>query len=336
LQADPKGRVAAQANISFLMTDQKQIPTTIDEASAAVATEAAQEFSADFIPLEDLKFEEAEISQLGTQLPVGLYLEGEHLNDCVLRPYKTGHDRILGQYLKMNRQNLIKVLSLFLPEVVSSIGGYTLNQLAEKMAVSPGRIFEGMVLGDVLSIVLRLRMQAQGDDIAISAVCPNCGTKNEDGPERGYHQVGTTMVKYLPSLSRRLIVGVQLKDGLKIGPDLVKLILMKPLRLFQAGKIGKSNVSTPEDIAMLYEMICGLPESEYYRNTRGSMLFGPELYDELSAEDLRILRNAIKKLQPGPEMTIDMECFMCGHEWQEGLSWGRIREFLYYSDTAAE
>jgi hypothetical protein len=316
-------------------TNKQLGPSVEEEPNAVQSAEVVDSFSSSYIHIDDVKFETAEICDLDDQLPVGLFVEGEHLNTCQLVPYKTKHDRILGQCLKMNRNNLIKVLGIFLPQVVSHIGGYSLSQLAEKMAVSESRIFEGMVLGDILTILLRLRMQAQGKDIAISAVCPNCGTKNNDGPERGYHQIDSTNVKYLKSLSQKFVVGVHLEDGLRIGPDLVKLVLMKPLVLHQAGKIGKSERATPEDVSMLYEMVSGLPESEYYRDVRGQV-FGDEHYDELSANDLKILREAIKKLQPGPEMTIDMECFNCGHEWQEGLAWGRIREFLYYADSAAE
>jgi hypothetical protein len=309
--------------------------TSVEQPQVTAESPTSGDFSG-YIPIEELKFEEAEIAELGSQLPVGLYFEGEHLNDCILKPYKTEYDRKLGQYLKMNqRAGLIKVLGLFLPHVVESIGGYTLAQLSQKMAISESRIFEGMFLGDVLSIVMRLRMQAQGEDIAISATCPNCGTKNNDGPERGYHQLTTTTVKYINKLSQKLVVGVRLQDGIQIGPDLVKLILMKPLVLHQAGKIGKDDRATPEDVSMMYEMICGLPESEYYRSARGSNIFSDEHYDVLTAKDLKILRDAIKKLQPGPEMVIDMECYACGHEWQEGIAWGRVREFLYYSDTAA-
>lgn len=287
------------------------------------------------IPLEKFKFDEIELENVGNTLPIGLFVDGEWLNTFSLHPYKTGHDRILGQLLKANRNKLVPVIGNFFPRVVAEIGGYPIDTLAEKMGTSPNRVFEGMVLGDILSLILAIRLQAQGWEIAMTGVCPNCNTKNEDNPDTGCHDLRTTKVKLLRNLNQKPIVEVVLKNGIDIGEEEpIKRVLMQPLKLHQAEKIAKSN-STPEDLTMLYSMISAIPDVESYRNVRGQV-FCDELYDELTKDDLSILRKALRSLQPGPNMEIEMACRACGYEWQEGLQWGRLREFLYLAADSAE
>jgi len=289
------------------------------------------------VRLEEIKFQEVELLNLEGNLPIGLFLDGERLNKVTLHPYSTKHDRILGQLLKGTRNRLIPALAQFLPQVIKEIGGYPFTDIAKKMSSSPTRVIENMFLGDVLTIVLMVRQEAQGADIAMAATCPNCGTKNEDNPEKGrpYHNLESVIVKTLPNLNKKLVVEVTLEDGLDIFEDHITKILMQPLKLYHAEKIAKTDSGEPEDISMIYAMVVGIPESEAFRNAKGTV-FNDDLYDQLSRNDLKIVRRALKVLQPGPAMSIEMDCYNCGHEWEETLGWGRLREFLYIAPDSPE
>jgi hypothetical protein len=262
-------------------------------------------------------------------LPVGQFFEGERLDKFTLHPYTTRFDRILGQMLKNSRNRLIPVLAQFIPQIVNSIGGFEVKDLAAKFSKSPNRLIEDFFLGDVLTILLCARCDAQGRDIAIAATCPNCGAKNDDDPKKGrpYHDLSTVKVRTFKNLASKLVVEVPLVDGMTIGSERITKIYMQPLRLYQAEKIANADTA-PEDVSMLYSMVVGVPEVEAYRHVRGNV-FGDELYDRLSRNDLKVIRKALRILQPGPDMTIDMICYRCGNEWQEGIAWGRIRDFLY-------
>lgn len=291
----------------------------------------------DAIPFESIKFEKIEFSELGNRLPTGFFLHGERLDKYTLEPYKTKHDRVLGQYIKNSRNRLIPVMGRFFPEIVATIGGYPVKDLASKLSTSPHRLFESMYLGDALTLLLGIRHESIGDEVAISCVCPNCNTKNDDNPKKGrpFHDMSTITVKAFANLTSKPIVAVTLKDGFEVFGDRVMTLHMQPLKLYQAENIAKSE-GTPEDLVMLYSMVCGIPEAEAYKNVAGQV-FSDELYDELTKDDLKIVRKALKALQIGPEMSVDMECYSCGFQWEESIAWGRLREFLFVSpDTDDE
>jgi hypothetical protein len=103
---------------------------------------------------------------------------------------------------------------------------------------------------------------------------------------------------------------------------------MQPLRLFQVDKLSASGSGTPVDIALMYNMITGLPESDALKHTRGQV-FSDALYDELTKNDLATLRKAVEKIQPGPDMNAEMACINCGHEWKSPVPWGNLRQFLF-------
>lgn len=284
------------------------------------------------IPLESLRIKTIQLRELGDTLPVGINLNGVRLTDFKIRPFRAEYDRILGQMLKRNGRKLISVMSDFLPEIIDGIGGYGIKELASKLETSPKKLIENMPLGDVLTLILGARSASQGSQIAMSATCPRCNTKNDDDPEAGeYHDLSSIEIDCVENdfSGNKLIVEVTLKDGLKVFDDKIMKIWMQPIRLYHAELIGKANKNA-DDVSMLYSMVCGMPECSAYHNTRGQM-FGDELYNELSREDLAILRKAMKVIQPGPKMQIEMECFNCGFEWEESVNWGNLREFLYVS-----
>lgn len=287
-----------------------------------------------FTPFTQLMIDKVELQDLGATLPIGLFVDGECLTEFTLHPYKTKHDRILGQLLQAPKVKLHQVLGQFLPIVIKTIGGYTLEELKNKLSTSEQKLFENMYLGDILAIVLQIRLASQGADIAMSAQCPNCGTQNQDNPEKGkpYHDLSSVEVSIFRHLKQKPLVEVTLKDGFECFGDHVDKVLMQPLRLYQIDKIAQPASGTPVDIALLYSMICGLPQSAALRYSRGQ-IFSDELYDELSMADVSILRKAIDGIQPGPNMNADMSCYSCGHEWASALPWSSLRQFLYVAPT---
>lgn len=310
----------------------------------AAADDIALEIDADSIPvisLEALKIDKIEARELGCKLPIGIFLETheglERLQDYTLVPYKTKYDRVLGQLLSAPKAKLATVLGAFLPQMIESIGGYTVKEVAQKMNVSTQRLIEGMYLADALAIVLSIRLASQGGDISMSAQCPNCGTQNEDDPKKGrpFHDLNSVEVGVVRDLRHKIRVEVNLSDGIQIIDDVAKKIHMQPLRLFQVDQIAKPGSGIPVDIALLYAMVCGLPEATTLGNLEDQrkmgQIFSDEFYDELTRDDLKTIRKAIEVLQPGPEMNADMNCSACGHEWEAAVPWPQLRSFLFTS-----
>ena len=288
------------------------------------------------IKYEELALEKVEAVDLGNMLPVGVFLDGERLQAFVLSPYKTKHDRILGQLLSAPKVKISQVLGQFLPQVVETIGGFTLKEIAGKLSLSTSKLVENMPLADALTLVLAIRLGAQGPDIAMSAQCPACGAQNDDDPAKGrpYHDLSSVEVSIVKDLRTRLQVEVTLIDGIDDGSEKIKTLLMQPLRLFQVDKIATPGSGVPVDIGLLYSMVSAIPNSPTYANIRGQV-FSDNLYDELTMKDLNLLRKVIEKLQPGPDMNADMTCSSCGNEWKAAIGWGSLRQFLYVPAEAA-
>ena len=309
-------------------------PAGFDPASETAEAEATPTT----LSVDDIKIEKIEARDLGCKLPVGIFTnDGEHLTEYVLAPYRTKYDRILGQLLQAPKAKITQVLGQFLPQYIQTIGGFTLSELSTKMnGMSPSRIIENMPMGDALSIVVQIRLQAQGEDIAMSAQCPQCGVQNDDDPTKGrpYHDLGSTEVVCFCDLHTKPLIEVVLKDGIERMGEVIKRVHMQPLKLYALEKIATPGSGTPVDIALLYNMITALPDSELYRNVRGQV-FSDELYDELTKDDLAALRKAVEKIQPGPDMNADMVCFSCGNEFTSPIAWGNLRSFLFVSPEAA-
>jgi rubredoxin len=297
-------------------------------APEAVEAQVDEILDADFagIPLADLTTMTVSLAELGQTLPIGIFIDNERATEFELNPYVTRFDRELAEMMGP-KTSMGKIFGNFFPRIVKSIGGFSPSDLAKKLSTSPARMFSSMYFGDVITILFRIRLAAVGENLALQAVCPNCGTENKDGEDTGYHDLSTVEVDYYPILKSPLEVEINLEDGIDDGAGhLIKRVGMKPMKLFDLDELGK----VPQaklDISMLYRMVSSLPDSKIYSQVKGRP-FGDELYDNLTPRDLQILRSAINKLQPGPKLTIDMDCRNCGYTWSEAIPWRGVRDFL--------
>jgi len=327
---------------------------TEEESAVLVGRSAKQDVSEDgYFDIDTFKFAEAEFSEVQDILPLGLFVEGEHIRSIQLIDRLTTRIELeVAAVLKRYKQNLLEAAPYFLGKFISSIGDYPLNVIQEKMGyASVDRIFSGMYFCDILHLILAIKSATSGSEVFIQSKCPNCGGDNSDEQESGGHRIDTINVKYLDeNLSAPLGFLVNLKDGLpdaedvdengKRKPKYSKKIVLQPYKWSQARKVlggkksDKSTAHLPEDIVMLCQMVKRIPDSILYGNVRGEV-FNPELYTNLTLKDASVLKKAIQKLQPGPDIVIDYECIHCSHEYQESLPWANIRGFLFDVDTAS-
>lgn len=288
--------------------------------------------------LEELEYKTVDLANLRNRLPVGIFRKGHVIRSFTLNEYTPRFDRELGGALKNSRNKLIPVLSAFLPKVIKTLGDYEIKDLAKELNTSVSKLISSMTLADVLTILLATRLKMVGVDdeeevscpIAMGAVCPNCQTRNVDDPAKGrpYHELTSVEIKMIPNLRQKPIYEVKLEDGIHLSEEEhIERVWMSPMKFNDADKIANKEEEAT-DISMLYTMVHSLPDSETYSQVRGQV-FSDELYDRLSQRDLQKLRKAMENMQPGPDMTVSMECFKCGFEWDEGLPWGRPREFLF-------
>lgn len=288
----------------------------------------------DAIPLDALQVDTVEFAEMEQKLPIGVWFEGERLQEFTLHPIKTKFDLVLGRLINAHKTKVVTILAQFLPQVVETIGGYPVADLASKMSLSPQRFFEGMAFGDVLMLLLHIRKAAQNSTlVAMAADCPACNYKNQDNPTKNipFHDLAGLDIPVVRELSQKPVFEVLLEDGLAIHGETIRRILMQPPKLHHMNKISDAMAVT--DVEMLYCMVVGLPDSEIYGKVKGQV-FGDDLYGELTIKDLARLRDAIEKIQLVPDMSVEMTCARCGHEWDSLVNWGNLRAFLFTAPTA--
>ena len=301
------------------MTTTKKTGFETEETSELMAA------NSDAMSLADLKVQKLELQDTSKRLPVGFLLpSGERLTDFDLHPYTTEHDLLL---TKRNNEDIHITLGRILPQLVKSIGGYSVPDLAKELSTSPERMFQQMLLADAFALILWIRLETVGADVAISEQCPRCNTENKDSAEKGYHDLGRVDIGMAINLSRPLAIAVELKTGFVEFGHTAKTVLLRPLRLYQS-KEFKSVPSNKMDIEMLYKMCFGLPEITEYEGMHSNLL-NDGIYRKLTLADRNTLLGAMKELMKlGPQMVIEMECEACQNAWRSALPWQFLRTFL--------
>ncbi|NJR24969.1 MAG: hypothetical protein HC786_23810 [Richelia sp. CSU_2_1] len=190
------------------------------------------------IPIEDVFLDDVPFSELGENLPTGLFFEGQRLRSYTLHPYTGEMEVSLERLFQTRKQGADKVYSTlrqFLPRAIKDIGGLPL----ERFDSDPRRTIDRMDLGDIFSIVLGIRYAYQGKgDIAITGQCPRCDTVNEDRGDdsQPYHDLGTVSVKCYRHLPQEPLFDIVLKDGFTVTGEHILKLRMRPLRFYQLKK----------------------------------------------------------------------------------------------------
>lgn len=299
-------------------------------------TEEESDFSISGMPASELVTETISFRDLGDELPVGIPFEGGLLKDYKLNPFTGDTEVAIEELFDARRQGIDKVINTlreFIPIAVKSIGGKELRQINS----DPRQLVDRMYMGDVFSLVLAVRCAYQETgDIAMSGQCPRCEAINADKGtfSNPYHDLYTVEVRRYRGLRQQPLVNVELPDGFKIfelDDEPVKLVQMEPLRFHQL-----KNIADPKgkfaNLNMLNCAVRAFPTSETYKDAKGNLIT-PAIYARIvnSKKDKKVLNDVLENLQPGPVMSIDMDCTSCGNKWKENLPWAALPSFLYGS-----
>lgn len=309
---------------------QAEMPLT---AATEVETTGASGATGFSLEQFEASLETVELEQLGEKLPIGVFLDDERLQDVTFAPLKTKHDRILGRLMSQPNAKQVQVICDFLPHVVEAIGGVPVDSLAKQLGyVSSSRFFQSLYLGDALTLVAMLKIRTSGDEVAMSARCPQCGYDNSDDSNgaRHLHSINGLEVKtWKENLESKPILRLELKDGISRFGELIKYMQLEPLKFYHLAKItepGKSRNAL--DIEMLYATVKKIEHSSY-ENVKGSV-FSDELYDDLSLRnDLPLMRKALRTIEIMPTFEGEMTCDSCGNEYKAAIAWADLRNFLF-------
>lgn len=282
------------------------------------------------------------------QLPIGFLIpatdtEPERMTTSftVRDSIDTGYyDKFLGQLEEQAGNNpsptkIIATVSNFLAKAIDKIGDVPLKTLAQQRSSSEAKLFEDAWVADVTTMILGVRKQVAGVEIAIATKCP-CERREDirDNPEEGrpLHTLADLEIKAFQGITGSPLIEVVLPNGIKDSGDLIRHIYIEPLKLYQLGKLLDRKNSAPADIKLFYEMIAKIPESSTYGKIKGRP-FCEDLYNQMGRKDRTALQNAIAKIQPGPQMSVGVDCYHCGTNFDFPLPWLRELRYLIYNSS---
>jgi hypothetical protein len=246
-----------------------------------------------------LCIQDRELSQWGQNLPLGIFLNGDRLQEYTLKPYIGHHDVLLGRLEDENRENpdrLVRIYSQFLPQIVETIDGWPLAEVANKLNTSPPRLFQGMYLADILSLLLNIRCKGTGSEIAIPCTCPYCG-------HRINHKESGDI--YTHDLSSVVLRGC----NVLLDPPLFHVQLTRPV-----DNTDKCYWEPPRFKEVSSE--AGDAFSRVKLRVEDALISMPdEMLDKLHYRDYNKIQRAIGEVWFGPEQTIPMDCPSCAGEW---------------------
>lgn len=252
-----------------------------------------------------LKFQERELAQWGLTLPLGIFVNGERLREYTLKPYLGRHDVLLGRLEDDNRDvpnKLTKIYCQFLPEVVESIDGWPISDIASRMGTSPVRMFSELYTADFLSLVLNVRCKGIGPEVAISSTCPFCSHKinHKSSGDIYHHDLSSVVIRGCDYLA---------------GPPLFKVPFNKSYGTidcfyWQPPKFTEVAHGEDYDPVMLRTFLAP-----------GGVLtqISESMCDRLHYLDFNKLKCSLDNSWFGPEQTIPMDCPNCLSEWVSPL-----------------
>jgi hypothetical protein len=246
-----------------------------------------------------LSVQDRELYQWGQNLPLGIFLNGDRLREYTLKPYIGHHDVLLGRLEDENRETpdrLIRIFSQFLPQIVETIDGWPLAEVAAKLNTSPPRLFQGMYLADILSLLLNVRCKGTGPQIAIPCTCPYCGHKinHRESGDLYTHDLSSVILRGCDTLLNPPLFHVQLARPV----DNTDKCYWEPPR-FKEVSLEASDAFSKIKLQAADALIS----------------MSDEMLDKLHYRDYNKIQRAIGQMWFGPEQTIPMDCPSCRGEW---------------------
>jgi hypothetical protein len=255
----------------------------------------------ELLDYQDIRFADKELSLWGQSFPLGIFIKGERLYEYTLKQYLGSHDVLLGQLEDENSEHpekLARIYCNFLPSVVDTIDGWSLNEVCRRLETSPPRLFGEMYTADILSLILNIRIKGYGEKIAISSECPYCGYKinNRDSDEVSSHDFASVIVRGCETLRK---------------PPLFKVFLEREY----AGIKGfcwqppKFKDIAQNQVNPLFSRISVLQSDDQL------VPLSREILNKLFYRDINKLRQSLSLGWFGPEKSIPMDCPSCLAEW---------------------
>jgi hypothetical protein len=248
--------------------------------------------------------EEWTLENQGPVLPIGIEVDGALSRDIEVRPWRLKEERELGELRDKNKKvSGFKYATMLLGTICSKLGPHDFSEPSTKLT-KKSLVISQMFLGDVIYAYLWCRRNTIGPTLEMRLQCPACEEKysfnaNMDSiPITKASSVEDTMWEY------------KLKTPFKIRGKMAETLTFGPAKwsVFE-GVTGVGSLKASTIVGSLYK-IDGVP----------SMVAKNEL-DEMMKADLELIIRKIDDHHVGPDMSLEMTCPHCDHEYKSTIDW---------------
>jgi hypothetical protein len=318
--------------------------------SEEVVSDSSSEIDSRSVDIATLKYETSNLEEYDAfrlpELPVGVFVANPDGGEDRLRTIKLRDGIDTGDFDLYiaeldpqegdNPKKTVDTLSSFLGGgrvaksgyhlgAIEAIGDVPVKDLAQRLGYTEtAKLFSGMYLGDVATLMFAVRLKTAGKDVAVDRLCPvpQCQERC-----RSVESLEPIEIKSFASLPNKPLFKLTLPRGIKTNKGQINNLYLEPLKLHQLNLfMGGGKVA---DVEMLKAMVAEIPEAGTARKPRP---FTDDLYRFMTQEDIYAFRDVVAQIQPGPTAVLPVGC-ACGQEtFQHQLNWARMpREFLYKS-----
>lgn len=248
--------------------------------------------------------EEWTLVQQGPILPIGIQTPEGFNRTIEVRPWRLKEERELGELRDKNKKaTAFQFASMVLGTLCTKLGPNDFTESSLKMPKKQAAVGQ-MFLGDVLYAYLWLRHETLGSTLEMQLSCPACGKSYAFNAD-----LDTLPVSQVESLEDAMW-DYELKDPFPVRSDVANKLTFGPIRwsTFE-GVAGAGAMKTATIVGSLYKI-----------NDKATPISKQEL-DEMSKRDLEAIIRMIDDHHIGPDMSLDMVCPHCSHEYKTVIDW---------------
>jgi len=298
--------------------DNMAVAPTVNTADPIVQQPAPQPVQQIQQPIQQQIQQEAKSAQVPNEF---LETEFEIPTETVVLPsggifYPGGQTQVVIKYLTAEAEDII-----FSPELINS--GKVLDVLlSEGIVNSYGLKTEDMLVADRNAIILELRKTGFGSDYEVGdQSCPSCSKKFT--PTIDLDEVQYKAASEAPdSMGEYTVVLPVLKKTIKFrllnGAD--EKLLSKTVSTTGKSKLKYNKMVTQRYLRQIME-VEGNRDKTYINKLIGFM----------PLKDSAFLREYIKRVEPGFDLNVTLECPHCGHIHDEEIVLNPVK--LFYPDA---
>lgn len=250
---------------------------------------------------------ESTFGDFGQRLPVGVLQGGELHREFSFRRFTMREERKLEELRRSRKKTqMVDFIAGILAHMLTKLGPYdfeTLTPMERRLVVNQ------MWHPDAMYAYIWLRIEALGPECVFSLTCTTC-----EHQWKWTADLNRTDVTSAESAAD-IVYPYKLRDGIETPEGLFHDVNIQPARWSAMSAVNVKGGINLADVKL------HMMASAIRRVEEGKHPISREMLETLTKYDSEMLYRAIDEMTPGPDLTLEVECPECGHEFLHLMDW---------------